>query len=169
MSIKYSTCQSNCQHVNQIVKTSIKLSKCQIVTISNVKCYQSVQIFSIFSLKPSLRNFLFGSFPYNHQLQKEDTYSRDPSLTVAAVFSAKWDGGGWSGVKVGWRSATACFHFKKAREYHRKQHRRFPHFKYRGPTEDIIMYLTDFQYFLFLVIFVRRNAWSNSVSSNSPF
>ena len=36
----------------------------------------------------------------------------------------------------------ACFHFKKACDYHQKQHKRFPHFKCRGPTEDIIMYFT---------------------------
>ena len=34
----------------------------------------------------------------------------------------------------------ACFHFKKACDYHQKQHKRFPHFKCRGPTKDIIMY-----------------------------
>ena len=46
MSTKLSKCQSNYQNVNQIVKMSIKLSKCQlncqIVTISNILCYQSV-------------------------------------------------------------------------------------------------------------------------------
>ena len=67
MSIKFSTCQSNCQHINQIVNMSIKLSKrqsnCQMINCHNIKCQVLSKCvdFQYFSLKPSLRIFFLAA------------------------------------------------------------------------------------------------------------
>ena len=82
-----SKCQPNCQNVNKIVRMSIKLSN---VTISNVMCYQIVQIklahrlctdFQYFSSIHNKMIHLFAFLVQYHTIQKLLLFIKDALLT----------------------------------------------------------------------------------------